>query len=201
MSSIIVCPSCDLAHRIAAAPPSGGTRCARCRAPLQRPENGNIHTAIALAISALVLFLLSNAYPLVEIQVNGVTRETTLIGAALAFYTQDHTGLAALVFITTVVGPLLQIVSLLYLLIPLSRAREAPGQSTVFRLLAQVRPWTFIEVFMLGVLVALVRLSAYARVIPGVALWSCVFLMLTLAALTSRTTPGQFWRWVDGNRR
>lgn len=201
MSSIIVCPSCDLAHRIAAAPASGATRCARCRAPLQRPENGNIHTAIALAISALVLFLLSNAYPLVQIQVNGVTRDTTLIGAALAFYAQDHTGLAALVFITTVVGPFLQIVSLLYLLIPLSRAREAPGQSTVFRLLAQVRPWTFIEVFMLGVLVALVRLSAYARVIPGVALWSCVFLMLTLAALTSRTTPGQFWRWVDGNRR
>ncbi len=102
--------------------------------------------------------------------------------------------------ITTVIGPLLQIASLLYLLIPLRRAREAPGQSTIFRLLAQVRSWTFVEVFMLGVLVALVRLSAYARVIPGVALWSCGLLMLTLAALTSRTSPGQFWRWVDRSR-
>lgn len=197
---VIVCPSCDLAHQVGMAPASVGTLCARCRAPLQRPENGSIDAAIALAICALVLFLLTNAYPLVEIQVNGTTRTTTLVGAALGLYSQDHTGLAALVFLTTVVGPLLQIASLLYLLIPLRRDREAPFQNTIFRLLAQVRPWTFVEVFMLGVLVALVRLSAYARVIPGVALWSCGLLMFTLAALTSRTTPGQFWHWVDRSR-
>ncbi|HEY2529934.1 MAG TPA: paraquat-inducible protein A [Xanthobacteraceae bacterium] len=167
---------------------------------MQRPENGNIDAAVAIAICALVLFFFSNAYPLVTIQVNGTTRATTLLGAALGLYAQGRAGLAALVFMTTVVGPFLQIVSLLYLLLPLRRGREAPGQNTIFRLLAQVRPWTFVEVFMLGVLVALVRLSAYARVIPGVALWSCGLLMLTLAALTSRTTPGQFWHWVDRNR-
>jgi paraquat-inducible protein A len=200
MSSVIVCPSCDLAHQAAAAPVVEGTRCARCRAPLQRPENGNLDTAIGLAVCALVLFVLSNAYPLVAIQSNGVSRDTTLAGAALGLYSQGHAGLASLVFITTIVGPLLQIVSLLYLLIPLRGKREAPAQNGVFRLLAQVRPWTFIEVFMLGALVALVRLSAFARVIPGIALWSCALLMLTLAALTSRTTPGQFWQWVERSR-
>jgi len=164
---------------------------------LQRPENGSIDAAIALALCALVLFFLSNAYPLVVIHTNGATRAATLIGAAAAFYSQDHVFLALLVFTTTVLGPILQIAGLLYLLIPLRRARQAPGQDAVFRLLAQVRPWIFVEVFMLGVLVALVRLSAYARVIPGVALWSCGLLMFTLAALTSRTTPGQFWHWVD----
>jgi paraquat-inducible protein A len=197
---VIVCPSCDLAHRAGTAPAAERTRCARCRALLQRPENGSIDTAIALAFSALVLFVLSNAYPLVAIQSNGSTRATTLVGAALGLYRQDHVGLASLVFITTVVGPFLQIVSLLYLLIPLRRKRQAPGQNTIFRLLAQVRPWTFIEVFMLGALVALVRLGAYARVVPGVALWSCGFMMLTLAALTSRTSAGQFWRWVEASR-
>jgi paraquat-inducible protein A len=197
---VIVCPSCDLAHRAGLEPASERTRCARCLAPLQRPENGSIDAAIALSIVALVLFLLSNAYPLVAIQSNGTTRATTLIGAALGLYRQDHTGLAALVFITTVVGPFLQIAALLYLLIPLRRKRQAPGQNTVFRLLAQIRPWTFVEVFMLGALVALVRLTAFAQVVPGVALWSCALLMLTLAALTSRTSPGQFWRWVEGSR-
>jgi paraquat-inducible protein A len=197
---VIVCPSCDLAHRAGMEPASERTRCARCLAYLQRPENGSLDTAIALTVAGLVLFLLSNAYPLVAIQSNGSTRSATLIGAALGLYRQEHAGLAALVFITTVVGPFLQIASLLYLLIPLRRGRQAPGQNTVFRLLAQVRPWTFIEVFMLGALVALVRVANYAEVIPGVALWSCALLMLTLAALTSRTSPGQFWRWVEGSR-
>jgi paraquat-inducible protein A len=197
---VIVCPSCDLAHRASLEPASERTRCARCLASLQRPENGSIDTAIALSVAALVLFLLSNAYPLVVIHSNGSTRASTLVGAALGLYRQEHAGLAALVLITTVVGPLLQIAALLYLLIPLRRRRQAPGQNTVFRLLAQVRPWTFIEVFMLGAVVALVRVAAYARVIPGVALWSCALLMLTLAALSSRTSPGQFWRWVEASR-
>jgi len=104
------------------------------------------------------------------------------------------------VFLTTVVSPFLQIVSLLYLLIPLRNRREAPGQNAIFRLLTQMRPWTFVEVFVLGTLVALVRLSAYAQVVTGVALWSCGLLMLTLAALTSLTSAGQFWRWVEGSR-
>jgi paraquat-inducible protein A len=199
MPSVIVCPACDLAHRAPVAP-SERTRCCRCRAPLQRPENGSIDTAIALAACALVLFCLSNAYPLVTIHANGETRIATLSDAALALSNQGHAGLALLVFLTTVVSPFLQIASLLYLLIPLRNQRQAPGQNTIFRLLTQMRPWTFVEVFMLGALVALVRLSWYARVVPGVALWSCGLLMLTLAALTSRTSAGQFWRWVERSR-
>jgi paraquat-inducible protein A len=200
MAPVIVCPACDLAHRPSVAPAAELTRCTRCRAPLQRRENGHIDTAIALAASALVLFLLSNAYPLVAIHMNGVTRTATLVGAALGLYSQGHAALAALVFITTVIDPFLQVAGLLYLLIPLRRRSRAPGQNAVFRLLTQIRPWTFVEVFMLGSLVALVRLSKFAEVIPGLALWSCLFLMLTLAALTSRTSPEQFWCWVERSR-
>lgn len=200
MSSVIVCPACDLAHRTSLATPDERTRCVRCRAPLQRPVNGKLDTAVALAATALILFLMSNAYPLVVIQANGVTRAATLIEAAQAFYLQGHLALAALVFTTIVIGPFLQIAALLYLLIPLRSKREAPNQHSVFRLLTLVRACTFVEVFMLGVLVALVRLSAYAQVVIGVSLWSSALLMLTLAALSNQTTPEQFWRWVESSR-
>ena len=197
MPSVIVCPACDLAHRLTAAPASGRRQCARCRAPLQRRENASIDTAIALAMCALVLLLLSNAYPLVAMHVNGSSRDTTLIGAALGLYAQGFDSLAALVFLTTVVAPLLQIVSLLYVLIPLGRRRRALGQNAVLRVLTRVRPWNFMEVFMLGALVALVRLSNFAHITTGIALWSCALLMLCLSALTSVTSPEQLWRWVE----
>jgi paraquat-inducible protein A len=194
---VIVCPACDLAHRAALVPATERTRCARCRAPLQRPEDGNIDAAIALAASALVLYFLANAYPLVAIHSNGTTRAATLIDATRGLFDQGDFALAALVFITTIVGPILQIGSLLYVLIPLRNKRRAPGQNVIFRALTQIRPWTLIEVFMLGAVVALVRLAAFAQVVPGVSLWCCALLMLNLAALTSRTPPEQFWRWVE----
>jgi paraquat-inducible protein A len=200
MPFVIVCPACDLAHRGAAAPIQGRTQCVRCHATLQRPERQTIDTAIALAVCALVLLVLSNAYPLVAMHVNGATRETTLIGAARGLYAQGDKALAALVFLTTVIAPLLQIMTLLYVLIPLWRKRRALGQNAVFRVLTHVRPWSFMEVFMLGALVALVRLSNFAQVVPGIALWSCGFLMLSLSALSSVTSPEQFWRWVEQSR-
>ena len=197
---VIVCPACDLAHRLAAAPASGRRQCARCRAPLQRPENASIETAIALAVCSLVLLLLSNAYPLVAMQVNGSYRDTTLIGAAFGLYAQGFTSLGALVFLTTVVAPLLQTATLLYVLIPLWRRRRALGQSTALRVLTRVRSWNFMEVFMLGALVALVRLSNFAHIVPGTSLWSCALLMLCLSALTSVTSTEQLWRWVEKSR-
>jgi len=198
---VIVCPACDLAHRRTAAPASERTQCARCRAPLQRPEGAAIDTAIALAVCALVLLLLSNAYPLVAMHVNGSSRETTLTGAALGLYAQGYDSLAALVFLTTVAAPLLQIAALLYVLIPLWRNQRALGQNAVFRLLTGVRSWSFMEVFMLGALVALVRLSKFAHIVPGISLWSCALLMMCLSELTSLTSPEQFWRWAERGRR
>jgi paraquat-inducible protein A len=200
MPGVIVCPACDLAHRFTAPPDSGRGQCARCRAQLQRKENASIDTAIALAVCALVLLMLSNAYPLVAMHVNGNSRDTTLIGAALGLYHQGFKSLAALVFLTTVVAPLLQIVTLLYVLIPLWRGRRPLGQHFVLRVLTRVRPWNFMEVFMLGSLVALVRLSNFAHIAPGIALWSCALLMLCLSALTSATSSEQLWRWVEGSR-
>jgi paraquat-inducible protein A len=201
MQPLIVCPACDLAHRHGTPPKRGRMLCARCHAHLQRPESTAIDTALALTICALVLLLLSNAYPLVAMHINGSSRDTTLMGAAHGLYAQGDDSLALLVLLTTVVAPLFQIIALLYVLIPLRRNRRAVGQTFVFRLLTRVRPWTFMEVFMLGALVALVRLSKFAHIVPGVSLWSCGLLMICLSALTSVTSPEQFWRWVEGVRQ
>lgn len=198
--SVIVCPACDLAHRHAPPPTRGRTQCARCRAPLQRPQSAAIDTAIALALCALVLLLVSNAYPLVAMHVGGNSRDTTLIGAALGLYAQGFESIAILVFLTTVVAPLLQILALLYVLVPLWRRRRAPGQNAVLRMLTRVRSWSFMEVFMLGALAALVRLANFAQIAPGIALWSCALLMICLSALTSITSPQQLWRWVERAR-
>jgi paraquat-inducible protein A len=123
-----------------------------------------------------------------------------LIGAALGLYDQGYRSLAALVFVTTVIAPLLQILALLYVLIPLRRGRRARRQKTVLRLLTRIRPWSFIEVFMLGTIVALVRLANFAHIAPGVALWASALLMLCLSALTSITSTEQLWHWVERSR-
>src|ERR1700693_281258 len=102
MSSLIVCHACDLVHRRDAILDRARVRCVRCRAELYRTNSTSIDTAIALAITASVLLLLSNAYPLVALQLNDSSSDTTLVGAALGLYRQGYAPVAVLVLLTTV---------------------------------------------------------------------------------------------------
>jgi paraquat-inducible protein A len=137
---------------------------------------------------------------LVAMTVNGSTQMTTLIGAAQAFYEQGYGALAVLVAFTAVIVPLIQILALLYVLVPLRLGRAVRGQNLMFRLLTALRPWGLTEVFMLGAVVALVKLSAQAEVSPRVSLLAYGLLMLSIAALTSATPSEQYWRWVKAQR-
>jgi paraquat-inducible protein A len=197
MSSLIVCHACDLVHRRDAIAESARVRCVRCRAELYRTSSAGLDTALALSVTALLLLLLSNAYPLVAMQLNGVTRSATLLGAAAGLYHQGYAPIAVLIVLTTVVIPLVQISALLYVLLHLRLGRDAPARHELFRLLALLRPWAMPEVFMLGAIVALVKLTAMAEVVPGIALFAYGALMITLSALTSVTPTEQFWRWVE----
>jgi paraquat-inducible protein A len=197
VSSVIVCHACDLAHRFDKIAPAARVRCVRCRAEIYRTSAASIDTAIALAASALVLFILANAYPLIALKVNGSTRVATLIGAALGLISQGYATMAWLVVFTAVLVPLLQILAFLYVLVALRLQLRAPGHSAVFRILAALRPWSMAEVFILAALVAMVKLAAQAEVSPRVALGAYGLLMFTLTALNAITPSEQFWQWIE----
>jgi paraquat-inducible protein A len=200
VSSVIVCHACDLAHRLDSLAGNARVRCVRCRAELYRTNDRSPDTAIALAATAFALFILANVYPLVALTVNGTTRMTTLIGAAQAFYEQGYGALAILVLFTAVIVPAIQVLTLLYVLVPLRLGRTVPGQQVLFRMLIALRPWGLTEVFMMGAVVALVKLAAQAQVSPQVALLAYGLLMISIAALTSATPSEQYWRWVAAQR-
>jgi len=197
VSSVIVCHACDLAHRLDEIAPVARVRCVRCRAELYRTSAATLDTAIALAASALVLFVLANAYPLVALKVNGATRVATLTGAALGLYNQGYATMAVLVMFTAILVPLAQILAFLYALVPLRFGKRAPAQRTLFRLLAALRPWAMAEVFILASLVAMVKLAAEAEVTPRIALGAYGLLMFTLTALGSITPTEQLWQWIE----
>ncbi len=80
--------------------------------------------------------------------------------------------IAGLVLATTFLMPVLQMITMTYLLVPLRFDRAPYRSDVVFRLLQLVRPWGMTEVLILGMLVALSKLAHIASVVPGAALWS-----------------------------
>lgn len=192
-AELLACPECDLLQSDSAIPRPRKALCARCGATLyQRHDHGLDRTA-ALTLAALVLFALANGFPILSLELQGEYTTATLSGAVEALGSHGMPALAALVLFTAIAMPLVQLAGLVYVVVPLRYGHRVPYFGTVFRLVQFATHWALVDVFVLGVIVALVRLTAFANVETGIALWSFVALMLVMAAIEANFDPRDLW--------
>ena len=197
---MLACHECDALQRRVPLQSGGMARCVRCGAVLYRRSRHGLEVTLALTFTAAVLFLLANAFPIVSLELQGQSNQTSLWGAVRSLWRQDMPLLAMLVFVTTLLLPALDLVAMLWVLGPLSRKRRPPLGARVLRALMAVKPWGMVEVFVLGLLVALVKLAHVAEVVPGIALWSFGGLMLVFAAAAASFDAEQAWTALDRAR-
>ena len=198
--ALTACHECDLLVREATGQKTGhySALCPRCGAHLYRHSRDSLETTLALACAALVLLAAANAFPVVGLDIKGQRIDTTVIGAASRLWQEGMQPVAALVLLTTTILPLLELASIVWLVLPLRLGRRPPAFARLFRVLQLAHPWAMVEVFILGVLVALVKLSHLAEVLPGAAAWCFGGLMLVLAALTAIVEPRDLWQaWEE----
>ena len=200
VSHLVACECCDLLHRIGVVPEGHTAKCRRCGDVLRRrPRNGAERT-LALTIASLVLFIVANSFSFLAFDMRGLTTQTTLLTGVVDLWKQGKQEIAALVFLTIELAPVAQIGLLLWVLVPL-RVDRVPWQlPRAFRLLRHAQTWSMLEVFMIGILVAIVKLLAMATVVPGVALWSFVILMLVLSGAVASFDPEEVWEKLEAER-
>ncbi|WP_434662963.1 paraquat-inducible protein A [Paraburkholderia sp. A3BS-1L] len=195
-AGLLLCHDCDLLQRRAPCPQGGVLRCMRCGAELERDHADSGTRSLALAAAALLLFVISNLYPIVGLAVNGNVVQATLWGSVEMLYRDGMWPISGLVFITTMMMPATQIVALLWLLVPLALGRKPWRANIVFRVMGVARSWGMTEVLILGLLVALVKLAHIATVVTGTALWSFGALMIVLAGAGASLDVATVWHRI-----
>ena len=196
-AQLIACHDCDLLQREIPLKPGCTASCSRCGAVLYRNATDSIDRTLAYTLAASVLFLIANVFPIFAIELQGSRSSINLLGAVRSLWDQQMQFISLLVFLTTILIPALELVTITYLLLPLKFRRVSAGYTHFLRMMQLVEPWGMVEVFMLGVLVSLVKLTSSFKVIPGVALWSFGCLTLLLAAAASSFSPRDVWARLD----
>jgi paraquat-inducible protein A len=194
---LIACRECDLLLREIPLLPGGIACCRCCGAPLYRNSPDSLDRTLALVLAATILFIMANIYPLLGIEIQGTRNATNLYGAVLALWDQDMRPISFLVFVTTILIPSIELTMMIYLLLPLRLQRVPVGIPLILRILQSIKPWGMVEVFMLGVLVSLVKLTDSSSIIPGVALWSFGGLTFMLAAVAASFNPRDVWEHLE----
>ena len=196
MEPLIACHECDMIHRVTPLPKKGVASCIRCGAVLYRHKRNSLERTLSLSLAGLILFLLANWFPFLALKIGSQVHQTNLITGIEVLYSEGMQAVAILVFITTILAPLAQLLGMLYVLLPLRHHRVPPKFAPVFRFVRSVQPWSMMEVFMVGILVSVVKLAKMAQILPGIAIFSFFALILVLAAATVSLDPHEIWdRW------
>ncbi len=194
---LVACHECDLLQRLPAQKTAGAFYCPRCGSLIRRRIENSIEITFALLLAGLVLFLVANLFPFMSLNANGQIQDSTLISSSVGLWESEQPLLAAVVFLTTIVFPLGDLLGMLFVLASLYFGFHSPYAKPVFSFFQRARPWGMVEIFMLGVMVAMVKLGDLATVLPGVALYSFGLLIFVLAAANYSLDAEEVWSRLD----
>jgi len=194
---LVACHDCDLLRRLPPLREGAAAYCDRCGALLRRRRRNSIERTLALTLAASVLLAVANYFPFLSFEMQGRITETTLASGVFDLWRQGVPEIAVLVGFTAVVAPFAQLALLLYVLLPVHLGRVPWQMPRMFRLLRRVQPWSMMEVFLVGILVAVTKLVDMAQVVPGLALWAFAGLIVVLAGALSSLDPEAVWERVE----
>lgn len=183
---VLACETCGLTQRVHPLAPGTTAECIRCGATVAtRPASG-ADTTLALTVAALVLYIPANIYPILSMNLYGAYNENTVWDGVVSLMQHDEYFVAAIVFLASIVIPLLKLLGLLFLVasVKWGKGRRLRARTHISKFIDAIGPWAMLDVFLLAVLVALVKLGDLARVIPGPGLiaFTCVVVLTMLAS-------------------
>ena len=190
---IIACHECDHFYFYELIPAGAKAKCQQCGSLLYRHIPDSLNRSLALYFTALILFLIANAFPFLSLKLGGRVVENILFSSGWAMYELGMGELGVLIILTSILFPFIVITGMLYLLIPARMGTAAPFMAEVYRIVNSIGPWSLVGVFMLGVLIAIVKLQDLANVITGPSLIALALLLVVYTAARASFDPHDLW--------
>src|SRR6201997_2852924 len=125
---LIVCHECDLLFRKPSSVKGRRAACSRCGAGMTAlPGSGlPLDWICAVTLAALIVFCVAQSFPVIEMRANGMASEATLLGAVRSLWSGNMRVVAAMVFCSSILFPLIELLALLYMLVPLRLGKLPP---------------------------------------------------------------------------
>jgi paraquat-inducible protein A len=201
-AGLVACRVCGLLSRWTEPGPKRVLRCRRCGSTLQRRKPGSVSRTAALVLSGILLYIPANALPVMKVIYAGRGEPDTILSGVEVLFNTGQPAVAILVLFASITVPLIKLVGLALMTLAVARrSRWRRRDRTVFyRLVEFIGRWSMLDIFMISILVALVKLQALSTIEAGQgAVWFASVVVITMFAAAS-FDPRLIWD-VEEERR
>lgn len=163
---LIGCHTCGLVVRAGA---THEASCPRCGSHLHYRKPNSLTRTWALLLTAIIMYIPANLWPVMYASAFGNTQGDTIMSGVIYFLQHGDWPLALVIFVASIVVPMLKMLALIYLLLSVQRrSRIRHRQRTqLYRITELMGRWSMVDVFVVALMAAIVQLGALAEIAPG----------------------------------
>ncbi|MFP3385066.1 paraquat-inducible protein A [Tritonibacter sp. SIMBA_163] len=195
LDQIIACPVCDALHHDQDVKKHSTAKCARCGTVLAAPKSGAMTRIAMLSLTALILLIAAACFPFLALEAQGFSHRASVLDTVMAFSSGPMAPLSLATGFLIVLLPAARYCALIYTLAPMAIGwRPAPQAARVYTWAERLKPWAMAEIFIIGVAVALVKVSGLARVELGPAFWAFAALLVVTILTDSAICRLTVWK-------
>ena len=194
-ASLLSCHSCNLLSKMSGSHGHAHALCPRCGAPLHQRKTNSLTRTWALVIAAFIFYIPANVLPITVVTSLGKTQADTIMSGVIYFMLTGMVPIALVIFIASVAVPLIKLFVLSYLLISVQRkSRWRPEDRTrLYRIAEAVGRWSMVDIFVVTILVALVKLGGLATIDAGPAASYFAAVVVTTIFAAMSFDPRLIW--------
>jgi paraquat-inducible protein A len=180
---LVGCPDCDLLIRKVPVKDGYYLRCPRCDAVLLRSIPATVNRTMALSIAGLLLFIPACFMPLLKLNILGYSGYCTMVKGVIQMYHNGYLWMTFLVLFCSVLVPFTVLCLLFAISVMASTGRFTPLLVKAMKLHHHLTEWTMLDVYMIGILIALIKMKDYGTIAAGLGLY-CFAALLGITTLS-----------------
>lgn len=198
LEQLIACHECDLLMRKPVLQDGESAECPRCGYELFSHRHRVVRRSMALVLTALLLYVPANFLPIMQLNLLGQTSQDTVWSGVVGLYESGMQGIAVVVFLCSMAVPLLKLLCQLLVLLSIRMDFARSYGLLLYRIYHHMREWGMLEVYLMGILVAMVKLMDLADLSLGLGLFCFIALLLVQVWLEVTMAPHQIWEALSG---
>ncbi|BBP57309.1 paraquat-inducible protein A [Pseudomonas sp. St316] len=198
LSDLVACHECDLLLRKPQLAHGEKAECPRCGYELYAHRHNVVERSLALVIAALLLYVPANFLPIMELNLLGQSSQDTVWSGVVGLFDTGMQGVSVVVFLCSMGIPLLKLLCQLAVLLTIRLDIGRSYGLLLYRIYHHLRDWGMLEVYLMGVLVAIVKLADMAAITVGLGLVCFISLLLVQVWLEVVMSPHQIWQALSG---
>ena len=185
---LVSCHDCHLLSRWQPASTGQKAFCTRCGAALHLRKPNSITRTWALVIAAFILYIPANVLPITVTTSLGHTQSDTIMSGVIYFLLHGSPEIALVIFVASIFIPILKLIVMAFLLISVQRKSgwRPRDRTQLYQIVHVIGRWSMVDVYVVTILVALVKLGVFANIDAGAAgLYFASMVMISMIAAES----------------